>query len=912
VILQIKTLSNISLNHTKIMSLCVWYRVITSTMLEDRRDAVRAIKALGKKYKTEVGELCLQAMLDVIRKDRSDTEIVGYALECLWYVMEIERLGEGEDREKRAEVGFSKVVVSNHDNVAYLLELLEEFDFQVRRPATIVLWTLLQNCREETQEAILVSPMGISRLMDLLVDSREVIRNDAILVLYELTHANKQIQKIVAFENAFDRLLAIIQVEGYSEGGIVVLDCINVLQNLLFDNNSNQSFFREANLIHCLLPFFDFKPSSPGDNSAWNQLEKAQSVLQMLRLVRSLVSPRNPQQSTTICQKQMLQCGLLESLCKFMFGGGVPSEILSETINAVAEVVRGCDSNQQYLESVSTPSNPPRSAVLAILMSMVTEKQPLQLRLAALYCFQCFVYKNERSQQYIIDTLLPSSTAQQTSISPGQILIAGLFGPDPLSNWCTSIAISNALNDSLKPQLLRVQLSMQGGTQVTLLQQITMFLTQHSDLRVQTRVGILILLCVWLANCHLCVTQFLSDNNNIPFLIGQLQQNYTDEVGQMSRCLCAVVLGITLAYNTGSSTEYSPRTLREVIGHRIGKEAFIEIIGHISSSEFFTRAAKYPYNRATSLGEICFDHNFTTFFRQVSEVIIKSLDDDFSAAVGQKNTNQTNTIVSNSVEEHDSIISQYKELIREQDTELTSLREKFNALEKTRSQDARILQQQASELKTLGEQVALYASLNKSDDETDGGEGGSASEVERLQNTITSMQRIQDSQRHELASKEVEIGRLQQELSSLTDERKQSAASSTADKARMLQLKEELDRVKAMNEALLTDRKSMEEELASVEENLQKTKITQVESSEDLTSQEVEKLKQEKRMLQSELKEWKDKAEVCTAEQDDLLMSLTDMDKKVKKYKILLVENNVALPESESEEEEDEDEEDVD
>ena len=891
-----------------------WYRVITSTLLEDRRDAVRAIKALAKKYKAEVGELCLQAMLDVIRKDRSDTEIVGYALECLWNVMEIERLGEGEYREKRAEVGFSKVVVSNHDNVAYLLELLEEFDFKVRRPATIVLWILLQNCREETQEAILVSPMGISRLMDLLVDSREVIRNDAILVLYELTYANKQIQKIVAFENAFDRLLAIIKVEGYSEGGIVVLDCVNVLQNLLFDNNSNQSFFREANLIHCLLPFFDFKPSSPGDNSAWNQPEKAQSVLQMLRLVRSLVSPRNPQQSTSICQKQMLQCGLLESLCKFMFGGGVPSEILSETINAVAEVVRGCDSNQQYLESVSTPSNPPRSAVLAILMSMVTEKQPLPLRLAALYCFQCFVYKNERSQQYIIDTLLPSSTAQQASISPGQILIAGLFGPDPLSNWCTSIAISNALNDSLKPQLLRVQLSMQGGTQVTLLRQITMFLTQHSDLRVQTRVGILILLCVWLANCSHCVIQFLGDNNNIPFLIGQLQQNYTDEVGQMSRCLCAVVLGIALAFNTSSSTEYSPRILREVIEHRIGKEAFIEIIGHISSSEFFTRAAKYPYNRSTSLGEICFDHNFTTFFKQVSEVIVKSLDDDFSASVGQKNTNQASAIASNSVEEHDSIISQYKELIRDQDTEITSLRERYDQLEKTRSQDARLLQQQSSEIKILGEQVALYASLNKSGDDGEGEEtdGVEESEIKQLQNTITSMQRIQDSQRHELASKEVEIGRLQQELSSLTEERKQLDMSSAEDKFRMSKLKDELDQVKAMNEALLTDRKSMEEQLVSMEENLRKTKISQDVNSQDPPTEDVEKLQQETRRLQSELKERKDKAAVCIAEQDDLLMTLTDLDKKVKRYKTLLVENNVAFPESESEEDDDDDEEEED
>ncbi len=895
-------------------------------MLEDRRDAVRAIKALAKKYKAEVGELCLQGMLDVMQKDRSDPEIVGYALETLWYIMEIERLGEEEDKDKRAEVGFSKVVVSNPGNISFLLELLEEFDFKVRRPATIVLWILLQNCRKETQEAILVSPMGISRLMDLLIDGREVVRNDAILVLYELTCANKQIQKIVAFENAFDRLLAIIKVEGYSEGGIVALDCISVLQNLLFDNNSNQSFFREANLIPCLLPFFDFGSPPSNGMSAWSQPEKTQCVLQMLRLVRSLVSPRNPVQSTSTCQKQILQCGLLQLLCAFMFGGGVPSEILSETINTVAEVIRGCSSNQQYLESVSTPSDPPRSAILAILMSMVTEKQALQLRLAALYCFQCYVYKNERSQHYIIDTLLPSSTTQQTAISPGQILIAGLFGPDPLSNWCTSIAISNALNDNLKPQLLRVQLSMQGGAQVTLLQQITMFLAQHSDLRVQTRVGLLVLLCTWLANCGLCVTQFLNDNNNIPFLIGQLQQNYSDEAGQMSRCLCAALLGITLAYNTGTSTEYNSSTLRQVIEHRIGKETFMECISHISSSEFFTRAAKYPHNRATSLGEICFDHYFTTFFKQVSEVIVKAFDDDFLTPVSQNNSSsQSNTIVASTVEDHDSIINQYKELIREQDIELTNWREKYKNLEKVRSQDAHLLHQQATELKTLGEQVAMYAAFHKPGEE-EVSDGSTSGEVLQLQNTITSMQRIQDSQRHELASKEVEMEKLQQQVVSLRDERRQLSEmtkSFSENKELLSKMKEELDKVKAMNEALLTDRKSMDEEMTTMEENLHKLKVSQSNSTGGGLSQEqsdgdlvnkaeVEKLRQEVRKLQHELSEQKKKDEVATTEHDDLLMTLTEMNTKVNTYKSLLAEHNIPVPESDDDDDEDEDDSDVD
>ncbi len=54
-------------------------------------------------------------------------------------------------------------------------------------------------------DGILASPLGISRLIDLLDDKREIIRNEGLLLLIKLTANNADIQKIVAFENAFER-----------------------------------------------------------------------------------------------------------------------------------------------------------------------------------------------------------------------------------------------------------------------------------------------------------------------------------------------------------------------------------------------------------------------------------------------------------------------------------------------------------------------------------------------------------------------------------------------------------------------------------------------------------------------------------------------------------------------------------
>lgn len=68
------------------------------------------------------------------------------------------------------------------------------------------------------------------------------------MLLIQLTKGNANIQKIVAFENAFDRIFDVIAQEGNVEGGIVVEDCLLLMLNLLRGNVSNQNFFKEGNI----------------------------------------------------------------------------------------------------------------------------------------------------------------------------------------------------------------------------------------------------------------------------------------------------------------------------------------------------------------------------------------------------------------------------------------------------------------------------------------------------------------------------------------------------------------------------------------------------------------------------------------------------------------------------------------
>jgi len=83
----------------------------------------------------------------------------------------------------------------------------------------------------------------------------------------------------------------------------------------------------------------------------------------VLQVVRTLVTPGNPAQVTQSSQKTMKACGLLETLCNILMASGVPVDILTETINTVAEVIRGNQTNQEYFANVMAPSNPPRYVI---------------------------------------------------------------------------------------------------------------------------------------------------------------------------------------------------------------------------------------------------------------------------------------------------------------------------------------------------------------------------------------------------------------------------------------------------------------------------------------------------------------------------------------------------------------------
>ncbi|XP_064782614.1 general vesicular transport factor p115 isoform X9 [Oncorhynchus masou masou] len=910
-------------------------RVASSTLLEDRRDAVRALKSLSKKYRLEVGTQAMDHLVHILQTDRSDSEILGYALDTLYNIIcndeEEEQDENAQKQEEDLGVLFTDKFLGDSENVTLLLTLLEEFDFHVRWPGVKLLTALLKNQCNQVQGVILVSPMGVSRLMDLLADSREVIRNDGLLLLQQLTKGNAAIQKIVAFENAFERLLDIITEEGSSDGGIVVEDCLLLLVNLLKNNSSNQNFFKEGSYIQRMKPWFEVGD----DNSGWSA-QKVTNLHLMLQLVRVMVSPVNSPGATSSCQKSMYQCGLLQQLCTILMATGVPADILTETINTVSEVIRGSQINQDYFASVNAPSNPPRPAIVVLLMSMVNERQPFVLRCAVLYCFQCFLYKNQKGQGEIVATLLPS-TIDANSISAGQLLCGGLFSADSLSNWCAAVALAHALQDNLtqKEQLLRVQLATSlGKPPVSLLQQCTNILSQGS--KVQTRVGLLMLLCTWISNCPIAVTHFLHNQENVPFLTGQISENLGEDE-RLVQGLCALLLGICIYYNDNSLENYTKEKLKQLIEKRIGKENFVEKLGFVTKHELYSRAAQKPQPVFPSPEQMLFDHEFTKLVKELEGVITKAVHKTSEEEKKEEEVKKT-------LEQHDSIVIQYKDLIRDQDTQIQELREQVSTLSLNSEQMQNQITQQQSQIQQHKDQYnILKLKLGKDSQGLSSSQGEGAhvnglhsEELSQLREEVEELRRQHTLQHTQLSDKDSLINTLRCGAAAAAQTAEGGAGGSDntellgeveslrsrvqAQCAEISQLQTE--RLELIRRAEAVPLSQSSAPVSSSESSADTVTVSELESRLAAQTTEAERLKEECRGLreghagleqqlasaqstvaieQTEKTKLQQEVQESKKEQDDLLMLLADQDQKILNLKQRLRDLGETIDEDEDE-----------
>lgn len=643
----------------------------------------------------------MSVLIEVLRDEHCDTETQGYALESLYNIMCTEPF---EDPNSEYEVGgyetdnigdqFCEIFTKSPENIAIVLRMLEEYNFKTRWPAVKLLTVLIKSRTKDIQNIILESPMAFSKLMDLLNDTREIIRNESIVFLKYLVKGNLNIQKIMAFENGFERLFEVIEVEGNLCGGVVVEDSLTLIFNLLRNNSSNQQFFKESSYIPRLTPLMNMDDV---EESSWTAQFISNAYL-VLQIIRSLISNNNIQVNISSSQCAIRNCGLLETLCNILMKNGVPVRILAETINTVSEIIRGNKNNQEIIQKLMAPCTPPQPAILILLMSMVNEKQMFELRCAILYCFQSFLFQNSTGQERIIQTLVPSGD-NSLGLTIGQLLCGGIISNEPLTCWLSANALMHVIMHGQQPkeQLLRVLLAKSDNNlPISLLEKCSALVQTRTE--IQSKIGLLMMLCSWLSGSRKSVKAFMSIPDILEYLVTQAIGNQDNEDEVLFQGLCAFLLGNCIQYSENSSEDNSRSDLYQSIEKRIGLEAFIMKIGEISKHSHYSVASKTPGpSLVDTPSKLLLDYSFCKLFKNTEGPIINII-----LNIEPKHHAQNETI------SETRILHQYKDIIRSQDEKLQQLQQSIRQYE----ENQKVLQEEIAVLKQknskLVDQNILY------------------------------------------------------------------------------------------------------------------------------------------------------------------------------------------------------------
>ena len=136
-----------------------------------------------------------------------------------------------------------------------------------------------------------------------------------------ITTSSPELQKLVAFENAFDRIFGMIDAEGsLTHGGVAVQDCLSLLGNLLRFNVSNQSFFRETGgvnkLASILKQVIQAEDSTEGVPD-WAAPQRDKNLWGLLALIRLFLVGGSA--STKVNQASFWQNGVVSQVLEIAF-----------------------------------------------------------------------------------------------------------------------------------------------------------------------------------------------------------------------------------------------------------------------------------------------------------------------------------------------------------------------------------------------------------------------------------------------------------------------------------------------------------------------------------------------------------------------------------------------------------------
>ncbi|KAF1890861.1 hypothetical protein Lal_00037432 [Lupinus albus] len=567
-------------------------RISNGKLEEDRRNAITELQAVVSESQASqlaIGAMGFPIMLSILKEERDDVEMVRGALETLVSALTPINHAKVSSNEVQPALMNADLLSREAESIPLLLSLLEEDDFYVRYYTLQLLTALVTNSPQSSesniaeflfrlQEAILIIPRGITRLMDMLMD-REVIRNEALLLLTHLTHEAGEIQKIVVFEGAFEKIFSIIKEEGNSDGGVVVQDCLELLNNLLRNDASNQVLLRETVGLDSLISILKLR----GSAYTFTQ-QKTINLLSTLETIKLLIKGGPEAGSGKDVNRQTNKTTLVQAM------------------QCIGDLIAGDSKNLDLLASKFLGEEPQVEPALNSILRIILRTSSMQEFIAADYVFKSFCEKNADGQSMLASTLIPQPYSmnhapleEDVSMSFGSMLLHGLTlgeNDGDLEVCCRAASVlSHILKDNLPCkekamlQVLRIEIEVPMhslGAPEPLIHRMMKYLAVASSLKRKDgkstisgnsyiQAIILKLLVTWLADCPNAVHCFLDAHPHLTYLL-ELTSNLSET--SCVRGFAALVLGECVIYNKSNDSGKSAFAIVDAISQKIGLSSY--------------------------------------------------------------------------------------------------------------------------------------------------------------------------------------------------------------------------------------------------------------------------------------------------------------------------------------------------
>ncbi|KAI0376581.1 p115 like vesicle tethering protein [Hypomontagnella monticulosa] len=914
-------------------------RLSSATLLEDRRAAILGLRSFAKEYPASVASGALRSLIGSLSKDGEDVDTVKVVLETLLMLFSPNQ--DSPEASEEIALWLADEFTQRQENITLLLDFLETNDFYSRLYSLQLLLAILSARTERTEICIFTAPLGISRLVAVLDDRRDAVRNEALTLLTYLTPSSPDIQKLVAFSNVFGRVFEIIAAEGsLSDGDRIVEDCLILLANLLRLNPSNQSLFREEGYIPQLAKLLEstYHSGKGGeeDVAQWAQEQRNRNIYALLAVIRLFLVPGAVGTSQNqVAFWQHGEHGVLYHALQLAFSHDAEMPIRAEALITCADVIKGNSRLQETFAGLQVPSvletapptngqtgkanGIPKVYVIDGLLDLtlsVSTLQAFDLRLAACQCIQAYFFNHPVVRLHFLGRAIEG---HRSGIDETANVLTTLLRPshddapvDPYRHWFAAVITFHLIFENAEAKALAMSVTEgdadSGEEVVTSIQTITAHLVSglaRSD-DDRTSVGYLMLLIGWLFEDLDGVNDFLGEGSNIQALAQEVVKHNSSS--PLVQGLCAMILGVVYEFSTKDSP--IPRsTLHSVLISRMGRDKYIDTLSKLRSHPFMRNFEVIPQKaeNAGALPDVYFDATFVDFFKDNYSRMIRAIDRDPGMEI---------SVVTNGVQKGISreMVDSLRAQVDEKERALQA------ALADTASLNGKLGQEQADHRRTKESSAAELARIKNVNEAMQQHHNEEMKKIEAQQRSKEeAFQKQLDAVRKEAAKAaeaiHTDYREKQAELQRQLDYVRKTAESEAAriqrrSEAEMADLRATISRLEV---DLMKANKAKTEELHAAQDEFT-AKLSAEQSKSKAAEERFSKLQKQLSQKDEELEESRTQLEekeeqkaATQSELDDLMMVFADLEEKVEKYKKRLVDLGETVSDGEDNDDDDDD-----